>query len=58
MMATNPRWCQPVRVWREYFAGWIAKPDPEAQMLASVMFDLRPIGGDEVAVRGPPEARP
>ncbi|KUJ85794.1 histidine kinase [Ruegeria marisrubri] len=45
MMATNPRWCQPVRIWREYFAGWIAKPNPEAQMLASVMFDLRPIGG-------------
>jgi CBS domain-containing protein len=45
MMATNPRWCQPVRVWREYFAGWIAKPDPMAQMLSSVMFDLRPIGG-------------
>ncbi|WP_372573029.1 DUF294 nucleotidyltransferase-like domain-containing protein [Ruegeria jejuensis] len=46
MMATNPRWRQPVRVWRDYFAGWIAKPNPEAQMLASVMFDLRPIGGD------------
>ena len=45
MMATNPRWCQPVRVWKEYFAGWINKPNPEAQMLASVMFDLRPIGG-------------
>ena len=45
MMATNPRWCQPVRVWREYFAGWIKTPNPEAQMLASVMFDLRPIGG-------------
>ena len=45
MMATNPRWCQPVRVWRDYFRGWIATPNPEAQMLASVMFDLRPIGG-------------
>ncbi|MBA85770.1 MAG: histidine kinase [Rhodobacteraceae bacterium] len=45
MMATNPKWCQPVRVWKEYFAGWIRKPDPMAQMLASVMFDLRPIGG-------------
>ncbi len=45
MMATNPRWCQPVKVWRDYFNGWIAKPNPEAQMLASVMFDLRPIGG-------------
>ena len=47
MMATNPRWCQPLRIWRDYFASWIEKPDPEAQMLASVMFDLRPIGGDE-----------
>lgn len=45
MMATNPKWCQPVRVWRDYFAGWVARPDPMAQMLASVMFDLRPIGG-------------
>lgn len=46
MMATNPRWRQPVRRWREYFRRWIDRPDPEAQMLASVMFDLRPIGGD------------
>jgi CBS domain-containing protein len=45
MMATNPRWRQPLATWRSYFAGWIAAPDPEAQMLASVMFDLRPIGG-------------
>ncbi|WP_269580798.1 DUF294 nucleotidyltransferase-like domain-containing protein [Roseibium sp. Sym1] len=47
MMATNPRWCQPVAVWKSYFDGWIAKPNPEAQMLSSVMFDLRPIGGDK-----------
>ncbi|WP_103257778.1 DUF294 nucleotidyltransferase-like domain-containing protein [Tabrizicola aquatica] len=46
MMATNPRWCQPLSVWREYFTGWINRPDPTAQMLASVMFDLRPIDGD------------
>jgi CBS domain-containing protein len=45
MMATNPQWCQPMRVWRDYFHHWIATPDPMAQMLASVMFDLRPIGG-------------
>lgn len=46
MMATNPRWRQPVSVWRDYFRGWIETPDPMAQMLASVMFDLRPIAGD------------
>jgi CBS domain-containing protein len=52
MMATNPRWCQPVSVWRDYFAHWIASPSKEAQMLASVMFDLRPIGGDEDLFEG------
>ena len=46
MMATNPQWCQPVSIWRRYFNGWIDRPDPMAQMLASVMFDLRPIGGN------------
>lgn len=45
MMATNPKWRQPVRVWRRYFRGWVETPDPMAQMLASVMFDLRPIHG-------------
>lgn len=45
MMATNPQWCQPMAVWRGYFRKWVSAPDPMAQMLASVMFDLRPIGG-------------
>ena len=52
MMATNPRWCQPASVWRGYFDNWIDKPDPMAQMLASVMFDLRPIVGEESLFRG------
>jgi CBS domain-containing protein len=46
MMATNPRWRRPVRVWRGYFERWTRQPTEEARMLASVMFDLRPIGGD------------
>lgn len=45
MMATAERWCQPQKVWRGYFQRWINVPSPESQMLASVMFDLRPIGG-------------
>ncbi|MFK7944321.1 MAG: DUF294 nucleotidyltransferase-like domain-containing protein [Paracoccaceae bacterium] len=52
MMATNPRWCQPLGVWKEYFEGWIKSPSKEAQMLASVMFDLRPIGGDASLFHG------
>lgn len=45
MMATNSEWRQPVSKWRSYFADWIDHPGPKAQMLASVMFDLRPIHG-------------
>jgi len=52
MMATNPRWRQPIRVWREYFAGWIRTPDPMAQMLASVMFDLRAVAGESALLAG------
>lgn len=47
MMAMTERWCQPLKVWEGYFDEWINKPDGEAQMLASVMFDLRPIAGEE-----------
>jgi CBS domain-containing protein len=39
-------------VWRQYFRGWIDRPDPMAQMLASVMFDLRPIGGERSLFEG------
>ena len=46
MMGTNPMWCQPQSNWRSYFENWIANPTGEAQMLASVMFDLRAIDGD------------
>ncbi|MEM8598020.1 MAG: putative nucleotidyltransferase substrate binding domain-containing protein, partial [Pseudomonadota bacterium] len=52
MMASTPRWRVPIATWREYFTGWIAKPDPTARMLASVMFDLRPIAGDESLFKG------
>lgn len=51
MMATNPRWRQPLCVWQRYFRGWIDRPSPEAQMLASVMFDLRAIAGDAALLR-------
>jgi len=51
MMATNPRWRQPVRVWRDYFHGWAVTHEPQSHMLASVMFDLRPIGGTAALYR-------
>ncbi len=46
MMAMNPKWRQPLATWIDYFLSWIAEPEPVAQMLSSVMFDLRPIRGE------------
>ena len=51
-MATNPKWRRPARIWREYYRSWIATPDPMAQMLSSVMFDLRPIAGEAALYEG------
>lgn len=41
IMATNPKWCQPVSVWKEYFASWIAAPDPKELLLVTIFFDFR-----------------
>ena len=46
MMAMTPMWRQPLKQWQRYFASWIVEPEPMAQMLTSVLFDLRPIGGE------------
>jgi len=45
-MASNPRWCQPERVWRGYFASWMESPQPGPIVRASLFFDLRPVAGD------------
>lgn len=47
VMAANPRWRQPLSVWREIFAAWIHQPDPSAIVNASIFFDMRPVHGDE-----------
>jgi CBS domain-containing protein len=47
IMATNPKWCQPLHVWKEYFRHWITDVDyPAEEVLATfVFFDCRPIYG-------------
>ena len=47
IMAINPKWCQPLRVWKEYFRHWITDVDyPAEEVLATfVFFDCRPIYG-------------
>jgi len=47
VMAVNPKWCQPLHVWKEYFRHWILDVDyPAEEVLATfVFFDCRPIYG-------------
>jgi CBS domain-containing protein len=47
IMAVNPRWCQPLHVWKRYFRHWITDVDyPAEEVLATfVFFDCRPIYG-------------
>jgi len=50
VMASNPRWCCSFSEWRECFAQWIDRPEPEALLNATIFFDLRPIHGDRAPV--------
>jgi CBS domain-containing protein len=53
MMASNPRWCQPLRVWKEYYHRWIFQRDLSAQdiLISSIFFDFRAIFGQESLVK-------
>lgn len=46
MMASNPKWRQPLRQWGLYFSGWINEPEPDALLNAQTFFDMRPLYGD------------
>jgi CBS domain-containing protein len=46
IMATNPKWRQPLHVWKKTFAEWIGKPRPEALLNSSIFFDLDGAAGD------------
>ncbi|MCG7600849.1 DUF294 nucleotidyltransferase-like domain-containing protein [Halomonas sp. McH1-25] len=50
IMATNPRWRQPLAVWKGYFSDWIARPDPQALLDSSIFFDLDAVHGEEAFV--------
>lgn len=50
VMASNPRWCLSWSEWRERFADWIERPDPQALLNAAIFFDFRAIHGDRALV--------
>lgn len=46
VMATNPRWRQPLPAWQRQFTTWLTEPTPDAVLRASIFFDLRHVAGD------------
>lgn len=47
VMATNPRWRQPLTAWKRYFSQWITEPEPQALLYCSIFFDMRAIYGNQ-----------
>ncbi len=45
VMAANPTWRQPLRVWKTYFDKWVEQPEPKALMHTCIFFDLYRIYG-------------
>jgi CBS domain-containing protein len=45
IMASNPKWVQPLSVWKEYFSNWINSSDPQSILDASIFFDFRCVYG-------------
>jgi len=45
MMASNPKWCQPLSRWKKYFTSWITNPDSDSLLSASIFFDFRNVYG-------------
>lgn len=41
IMAVNPKWRQPLSVWKQYFTDWAATPDPQELLHATIFFDFR-----------------
>ena len=50
IMATNVRWRQPLRVWKDYFRGWMNDPTSETLLHSSIFFDLDSAYGDACLV--------
>jgi CBS domain-containing protein len=44
-MACNPKWCQPLARWQQYFTGWVTAANPQDLLDVNIFFDLRCVYG-------------
>jgi CBS domain-containing protein len=47
IMASNPKWRQPQKMWHQYFEQWVNTPSPQALLNGSVFFDFATVHGDD-----------
>src|SRR5690606_14685593 len=47
IMASNPKWNQPVSAWKKQFKHWIINPDQESMLMSTIFFDFREIYGEK-----------
>jgi CBS domain-containing protein len=51
-MASNPRWRQPLSLWKNYFRAWITEANLYSVQDSLIFFDMRPVGGDSSLFEG------
>ena len=47
IMASNPKWNQPLGAWKRCFSSWIHEPENIAVMHTNIFFDFRPVYGEK-----------
>lgn len=45
-MAATPKWCQPLRVWKNYYKKWVSNPEYERLLNISVFLEIRSVYGN------------
>lgn len=45
-MAKNPKWCQPISTWKEYFHSWVVNSDQQDLINLNIFFDFRTVYGE------------
>jgi signal-transduction protein with cAMP-binding, CBS, and nucleotidyltransferase domain len=45
-MARNPKWCQPLSRWRQYFTDCVTAADPQNLLDVNIFFDFRCVHGE------------
>jgi len=51
IMAQNPKWTQPLDIWKGYFSDWINSGDPQSILDASIFFDFRCVFGNKELIK-------